>query len=187
MERLLWIFPLLLSVLPSCSEHTPKPTGYNRIDLVESPDAEYRNARFSFNYPASSRIDTVVNSDDSFWFNIVYPREQARIYCSFFPITRRTLNNSLEDSRRMAYGHVLMADGIAQTLYHNPDNRVFGVLYDIAGNVASPVQFFLTDSISRFFRASLYYDVQTNADSVAPVTAFIRNDMLKLMESFRWR
>jgi gliding motility-associated lipoprotein GldD len=179
-------FFVILVMLSACSEYTPKPVGYNRIDLVDSPEIEYRNSHFSFHYPASARIDTIVNSDTAFWFNIVYPNERARIYCSYFPITRRTLNKSLEDSRRLAYGHVLMADGIMQTFYDNPVNQVSGSIYDIAGNVASPVQFFLTDSVSKFFRASLYYDVQTNADSVAPVTAFIRNDMTALMESFKW-
>jgi gliding motility-associated lipoprotein GldD len=177
---------VIIAILPACSEYTPKPVGYNRIDFVDAHQVEYGNAHFSFNYSSLAHTNTVNDTDTSFWFNIVYPQYRARIYCSYFCITRQTLTKLLEDSRRLAYAHVLMADGISQTLYANPENSVYSIMYDITGNVASPVQFFLTDSVSNFFRASLYYDIQVNADSVAPVTTFIRNDMVKMIESFKW-
>ncbi|MDR1811074.1 MAG: hypothetical protein LBR34_11855 [Prevotella sp.] len=182
-----WLFLILLSGFSACSDYTPKPTGYNRIDLPQPAYNEYQNSFFSFSYSALAYIDTVRSAGNAFWFNIVYPELQARIYCSYAPVTKQTLDNSLEDSRRLAYGHVLMADGIRQTLYADKKSRVSGIIYDIEGNVASPVQFFLTDSLSHFFHASLYYDLQVNADSVAPVSQFIRNDLLKLIESFRWQ
>ncbi|GAB6012086.1 gliding motility lipoprotein GldD [Viscerimonas tarda] len=176
--------------LLACTEYTPKPLGYNRIDIKEPAYKTYDNTNFSFLYSDLACIDTLSAGKSSdatgLWLNIVYPDYKARIYCSYFSVTQPELKKAMEDSHRLAYGHVLMADGIRQTLYTNKENRVSGIIFDIDGNVATPIQFFLTDSLSNFFRASFYYDAQVNQDSVSPVTELIRTDIVKMLESFRW-
>jgi hypothetical protein len=57
----------------------------------------------------------------------------------------------------------------------------------LGGESASPLQFMLTDSASRFFRGALFYDTRPNADSLAPVTAYLQEDVTELIQSFRWR
>jgi gliding motility-associated lipoprotein GldD len=61
------------------------------------------------------------------------------------------------------------------------------MLYNIKGNTASSVQFYLTDSVNHFLRGSLYFDVKPNKDSLAPVINFIRGDIEHFMESFSWK
>ncbi len=171
----------------SCTDYTPKPIGYNRIDVPENNYREYENSFFSFLYSGYAFIDSVKSDNRSdFWFDITYPRFNVRIHCSYISITPSLFRDVLNDSHNFAYSHVLKADGIEQTVYRNEDNNTSGIIYEIDGNVASPIQFFLTDSISNFFRASFYFNTSIKQDSVAPVTGFIREDIRVLIDSFKW-
>jgi gliding motility-associated lipoprotein GldD len=80
-----------------------------------------------------------------------------------------------------------MADGIGEKVFENKDKDVYGILYDIKGNTASSIQFVLTDSVKNFFRGALYFDNVPNKDSIAPVVSYLREDIVRLMESFEWK
>lgn len=188
MKKIFFIlFWLILAV--SCSEHTPLPMGYNRIDKQEYPYILLDAIYYGFEYASIAHIETasIQNEGEEEGFNIVYPAYNARIYCSYTPISPTIFAKTLEDNHRFVFSHVVKADGIRQTLYENPERKTSGIIYDIEGNVATPIQFFLTDSVRYFFRGSLYYDTQVKADSVSPVTAYIREDILRIIESFEWK
>jgi len=72
-------------------------------------------------------------------------------------------------------------------IFENPEKKVYGILYDLTGNTASSVQFVLTDSTKHFFRGALYFENVPNKDSIAPMSAYIREDVIRLMESFEWK
>ena len=38
-----------------------------------------------------------------------------------------------------------------------------------------------------FFRGALYYDCIPNADSLAPVTRYLKQDIVELIQSFEWK
>ncbi len=171
----------------SCNEYTPKPKGYLRLERKESGMAEYKDHQFSFQYPDIARIENVEGSpDNEKWFNIVYPQYNATIFCTYIPVTPETLRNALDDSYQLAYSHASIADAIKQVNFTNELHNTSGIIYEIKGSVATPIQFFVTDSLSNFFRGSLYYDQKVNKDSIAPVTQFIREDIIHLMESLEW-
>lgn len=177
---------LLLSI--GCSEYTPMPKGYNRIDNPKSGYIEYKFPKFSFKYSDRVHIDTLQSKEKGeIWFNIVYPQYNAIIYCTYLPISKENLSKVLEDSYRLAYSHSLKADEIDQKIYMNENSHVWGTLYSITGNVATPAQFYLTDSISHFFRGSFYYTEKVNIDSVAPITEFVMNDIQEMINTFSWR
>jgi gliding motility-associated lipoprotein GldD len=108
------------------------------------------------------------------------------IYLTYKPV-ENDLNTHLEDSREFVYKHTVMADAIEEIRFENDSLNVYGILYELSGNTASAVQFFLTDSTSHFLRGSLYFNVPPNKDSLAPVIDFIRDDIVYLMESFQWK
>jgi gliding motility-associated lipoprotein GldD len=81
----------------------------------------------------------------------------------------------------------MKASAIPETEYYNHDNRVYGMLYQMKGNTASPIQFYLTDSTKHFFRAALYFNNIPNQDSLAPVIDYLREDIMMMMETFRWK
>ena len=65
--------------------------------------------------------------------------------------------------------------------------RVFGTVFNVEGDVASPFVFYVTDSTSNFLYGALYFDARPNADSLAPVTKRIREDMLRMISTLEWR
>jgi gliding motility-associated lipoprotein GldD len=79
------------------------------------------------------------------------------------------------------------ADAIIEHPFENQENHVYGILYEITGNAASPIQFIVTDSTRHFLRGSLYFNNTPNADSIAPVTAYIESDIRHLIESVNWK
>lgn len=187
MPNKFYIVILITSFLCSCTEYTPKPLAYARIDRVESKNKVYKNNKFSFEYSDSAIIDSLSESESNqIWLNLVYPQYSARIYCTYFPITNDDLRMAAEDSHRLVYSHSMKAQQIGQTQFADESNNIYGILYDIEGDVAVPEQFFLTDSVSHFFRGSLYYDSIYNVDSILPITNYLRDDIIHLIESFKW-
>lgn len=181
---------LIAFCLASCTHNTtPKPIAYDRIDIPHFENVLTEFKDYNFERSSLSYIDSLASKSakDGEWFNIVYPDFKVRVYCSYTPIKPLELRSFLEDSHQLAYSHAVKANGIQQTKYQDDSRRVYGILYDIEGSVATPIQFFLTDSTSHFFRASFYYDAKVNPDSVAPVTDLVRSDILKMIETFEWK
>ena len=117
---------------------------------------------------------------------MIYPQLGAQIYCTFFSVNKENLRVRAEESRKLAFAQI-KASGIKEYAYDNPLQNVYGIVYKIDGNVTSPSQFVLTDSVSSFFRGALYFDSEPNQDSIAPVLAYINRDIQMLIESFRWK
>jgi len=65
-------------------------------------------------------------------------------------------------------------------------NDVSGIIFEMSGEVATPVQFFLTDSTQHYLRGSVYFYSQVDPDSMAVVYDFVKEDVAKLIESFEW-
>lgn len=169
----------------SCTNYTPKPRGYFRIDLK---DKVYDTAHIAepviFEYPSNvARI--VQHRGEEEFFDIVYPAYNARVYCSYKSINGNFYEIS-EDSRKFVYKHVVKADAISEQPYENPEKNMYGILYEIKGNAASQVQFLLTDSVKHFLRGALYFNNRPNKDSIAPVAEYITEDIVRIMESAEW-
>jgi gliding motility-associated lipoprotein GldD len=69
----------------------------------------------------------------------------------------------------------------------NPEQHVYGMVYEIGGNAASSIQFHVTDSSQNFLRGALYFYAMPNADSLAPVISFVRSDIDHLLKTFKWK
>jgi gliding motility-associated lipoprotein GldD len=173
----------------ACRENTvPKPRGFFRIDF---PPMEYQvydtSCPFIFEYPVYSTISRETDKTSELcWFNIEYPRYRAKIYISYKRISGN-LDEILRESHEYAYSHSIKADAITEQPWLNPEKRVFGMLYDIKGNTASSVQFYLTDSATNFIRGALYFSVAPREDSLAPVIAHFREDIVHMIETLRWK
>ena len=72
--------------------------------------------------------------------------------------------------------------------YKIENNHGFtGVLFEIGGPVASPVQFYVTDTKSNFIRGSLYYNEESANDSLSIVTDYIVKDIDQIIGTIRLR
>ena len=94
-----------------------------------------------------------------------------------FPITPATLGRAEEECRALVVRQSKYPERIKMQAYSNPEASVYGSLFMLDGESASPLQFMLTDSVSHFFRGALYYDCIPNADSLAPVTRYLKQDI----------
>lgn len=182
-------FAASILLLSSCShDAVPRPRGYYRIDLPTHSYSKWTREGYpySFNLPHSAKVDPHIEEGERYWIDINYPSLNATIHCSYKRIDDN-LPALTTDALEFVYKHVQQASAIPESEYENDDERVYGVVFELQGNTASPYQFFLTDSVNHFFRAALYCNCTPNADSLVPVYDFIKEDMLELIESFRWQ
>lgn len=186
------ILLFLMLSLSACQSKIamPKQKAYFRIDL---PKADYQNNQsipfFTFKNNIYAAIDTIHDVfEDQYdaWYNVYYPELNARIHLSYKAITPELFKTVSEESRSLAYKHTIRADAIQEQYYENVDQNVYGILYEIKGPAASPVQFFVSDSCRHFLRASLYFQAVPNADSIAPVAKYVEQDMIKMIETLSW-
>ncbi|MGN0034008.1 MAG: hypothetical protein ACI358_09585 [Candidatus Limimorpha sp.] len=185
-----FIMSLLSSLLFSCSDvPQPKPRGYFRIALPEKQYATLDSMRFySFEYPLYSTITPDFHSvEEKDWINIEFPSFKGTIHISYKKV-EGNLSNYIEDSYQMITKHITKATGIRDSVVMESDRDVFGLVYFLDGEgVASPLQFYLTDSVSHFLRGSLYFNVYPNNDSLQPVIDFITDDARHIINTLKWK
>lgn len=188
MKKIFLFFIILILAVGCGKTPIPKPYGYFRVDL---PPHDYRRIDtlqlpFSFDISKSAVLVSQPKDGEKYWVDIFYPSLNAGLYCSYKSIGNN-LASLLEDTRRIVYKHSVRADGITEKTYENKDEKVYGILYDLKGNTASSLQFVLTDSTRHFFRAALYFNNVPNKDSIAPMAQYVREDVIRMVESFRWK
>lgn len=183
----------LLCALPSCGDDDdevfiPKPKGYPRISFEKKAYKLYDSlCPYSFEIPVYSYIDNDKHlGADPCWLNINFPKYRAKVHLSYKPVTNN-LDTVLEQSRDFAVKHQVKSTGIDETIIIRDSARVFGLVYDISGNTASNVQFYLTDSTQHFMRGALYFDTAPNIDSLKIVVDFLRQDIVHMIQTFRWK
>jgi gliding motility-associated lipoprotein GldD len=172
----------------------PKPKGYFRIDLPAKTYIPFKESEklgdipLIFEYPSYGTITgNTDNPSEPGWFNIEFPCYKARIY-----LTYKNINNNLAGLIEQTYAmnvknHITKADAINEQVINDKEDNIYGVLYDLKGNTATSVQFYVTDSIKNYLRGSLYFESEPNADSLAPVISFFREDIIHLIETLKWK
>lgn len=167
----------------------PKPRGYFRIELPEKKYFNYSaSCPLDFEIPAYAKMEVFQDSltNDSCRFNVYMPRFKARIHCTYMPVGNN-FEQLISDSYGFAAKHEMRASGLKRTMIEDDARKVYGIVYEIEGDAASQMQFFLTDSTSHFFRGSLYFYNPPNADSIAPVLSFLRDDIFHVAGTLAWR
>jgi gliding motility-associated lipoprotein GldD len=189
----------LLVILTACygCRHVdaPKPRGHFRIDLPQKHYILYNDKTsqkagmpFSFEYPAYGKISfQAEQKSEPGWFNIEFPAYKAKIYLTYKDV-KKDFEGLMEQTYKMnVKNHITKADAINERPFNNKENKVYGILYDLKGNTASAVQFYVTDSVNHYLRGSLYFSAEPNADSLAPVIDFFREDIIHLIETLKWK
>ncbi|MDX2003272.1 MAG: gliding motility lipoprotein GldD [Chitinophagales bacterium] len=186
---------VLCAVLAGCGEddYVPKPRGYYRIDFPKKAYTRFesQDCPYSFEYPIYAKVqrDTTffgARPDDPCWLNIEIPELSAMIHLSYKEINKENnLEKLMEDAHKLSYKHTIKADYIDETTVNTPQLK--GIIYEIGGNSASNIQFYMTDSTRNFVRGALYFNAPPNADSLAPVIKFVKQDMLHMINTLQWR
>ncbi len=179
--------------LVSCSNDdsdtiAPKPRAYFRISFPEKKYVKYDSAcPFTFEMPVYSHMDNDKNyGAEPCWLNLNFPTFNGTLHLSYKAVNGN-LKGYLEDTYTLASKHQIKASGIEENLISRDSNKVYGLIYEIKGNAASSIQFFLTDSTHHFLRGALYFNAVPNNDSIAPVLDFIRKDIYQMIATFKWK
>jgi gliding motility-associated lipoprotein GldD len=191
LQRFILLASLTASGLSACRDApTPKPRGYHRISI---PEASYRRydhpCGIHFDVPQYSKIELIVQKKKSqdHWFNLAFPNFEAKVHCSYIPLQSEShFYGMLEDAHQMVFAHEMKASGIAANGFDFPKNNVSGLLYELSGPVATPLQFLATDSTQHFLRGSVYFNHVPNPDSIAPALEQVKKDLVHLIETLKW-
>ncbi len=173
----------------SCKEvYTPKPRTYLRIDFPEKEYLVYdAKEPYRFEYPVYGKVvPDPSEKKNPYWLNIEFPSLNGSIYLSYMKIDNN-LDRLIEDSRGFVYKHTIKAEQIPESRVVDNGREVYGILYDIKGNAASAVQFFVTDSTRHFLRGALYFNTQPDKDSLSPVINFVREDIVHFIHTLQWK
>ncbi len=171
-------------------EYTPKPKGYNRVDLPKHAYQELtENHPYSFEYSRAANIkpDTFARAEPH-WIFVEYPQFKANIQLTYKPILgdKNRLQLMINDARKLSYKHNVKAFSIQEKIFTAPSGNKANII-DLEGEVPSQVQFFMTDSSKHFLRGALYFKTATQNDSLAPIIQYIRQDILHLVNTLKWK
>lgn len=185
MKKIYFILFALSTILFSCKE-TPVPRPYGHVRMAY-PEAEYQsmdqlNLPYTFEL-SKYAVFTERGEDDS---NISYPGMKATLYLTYKPVTDN-FDVLLNDVQKLTYEHTVKASGIVEQPFSNENDKVYGTLYEVEGNAASNLQFFVTDSTSHLLSGSLYFYSTPNYDSILPAVNYIKADVKHLMETVKWQ
>ncbi|HEV8079994.1 MAG TPA: hypothetical protein VGP43_04730 [Chitinophagaceae bacterium] len=205
-------FASCLFLFNSCnSTYTSKPKGYFNIDLPKRKYVRFEREGFpyTFEYPAYANIvkdSTYFDStaDNPYWVNVDFPSFHGKIFISYKTIGGKsvykiktpagykdslginTFQNLINDSYKLTFKNDVKAYSIEDSLFHTPNN-VTGIFFRVGGSVATSKQFLVTDSVKHFLRGALYFDATPNEDSLAPVNAFLQEDLKHLINTLQWK
>ena len=178
-----FIILLFAVVLISCGEETlPKPKPYLKL---EYPEDSYQRIDSSCPYIFEISNLAQVSFMDNCWSRIAYPQLKATVH-----ITYRNIDNNfdeiLKEVEKLTFEHTVKADAINAIPYENFERKVFGKVYNIEGNVASNIQFSITDSTNHVLAGALYFYTRPNYDSIIPAIKYIEKDIIHLVETVEW-
>lgn len=174
----------LATLTTSCEEEpVPKPKAQLRL---EYPGTDYALIRSDcpFQFEKSDACEAVFN--EKCWLNLEYHELKASVNMTYRPV-ENNLQELLREAEKLTFNHTIKADGISSRPFVDDKKRVYGSVYEVTGNAASPLQFHLTDSLNHFITGAVYFDVQPNYDSIRPAVRHIEKDIIRLIETMEWK
>ena len=184
----------LVVMIVSCnSTFTPKPKGFFKIAFPEKQYTTFNKEGYpySFDYPVYAQVikdSTFFGQvpENPWWININFPQFNGKIYISYKEVDKNKLEKLLKDAFTLTGKHTVKATGKEDSLVVN-EHGVHGMFFKVLGDVATPYQFFLTDSVKNFLYGAMYLEATPNSDSAKPVNDFILQDMKHMIGTFNWK
>lgn len=163
----------------------PKEKAYFRIDLPEQGYQRWEGECFSADLPTYAKMENHPRGERC-WMDMHFDDQRAEVYFTYKTV-HGDLGRLIEDAHDFKSKHQSKAVRIKSDHVLRASSRVFGTVFTVDGDVASPMVFYLTDSTSRFLYGSLYFNCRPNADSLAPVTKRLREDIEHFATTLEWR
>lgn len=182
------LFGILLSACSSDKMPIPKPPTYLRLNLPKHSYHVYTSeCNYSFSVSKIFTVNPVLDSlGNSCHKDIDLGPLNGIIHFSFIEMTE-PLSSYVNYANDKVDEHKLKATAIEDQNFINNKEHVYGTLFELQGDVASPYQFYLTDSTSKFVSGVVYFNCRPNYDSLKPSLDYLKEDLLKMIETFKWK
>jgi gliding motility-associated lipoprotein GldD len=181
---------MILCIAASCQQdYTPKPLGYNRLDL---PQPAYKalpdSLPYQFEYSVHAKLlDDTSAISERFWIEIYYPAIKSNVHITYKRIASQTLlKEFLDDSYTLTSKHQIKAYAINEVITKTPSGKT-AVIAELEGEVPSQFQFTLTDSSKNFLRGALYFNTKVANDSLAPAIEYMKKDIMHMINTLQWK
>tara|TARA_B110000285_G_scaffold128308_1_gene144568 strand:+ start:2962 stop:3531 length:570 start_codon:yes stop_codon:yes gene_type:complete len=184
------IYLLLLTFLFSCKEelYIPKPPTYLKLELPEHNYSIYSDdCPYELSVSDLFKVESVSNGQQktchkdinlgslngTIHLTYIHMIEPLGTYVNF-------VNDKIDE-------HKIKATAINDMKIIIPENKVFCTFFELEGNVASPFQFYMTDSINNFASAVVYFNSTPNYDSLKPSLEYLKIDLEHMINNFQWK
>ncbi len=188
MKKLSLLLLLIVSGCGGSELSIPKPPTYLRLDLPEHSYKEYKS-QCGYHFKAST-VFSIKDVYDSVGLtchkDIDLGPLNGVIHFSYINMVE-SLSTYVNFANDKVDEHKLKATAIEDQQFIFPDKKVYGTFFELQGDVASPFQFYLTDSTSKFVSGVVYFNSRPNYDSLKPSLDYLKIDLLKMVNSFEWK
>lgn len=185
---------LVALLLMACeTDYSPKPVAYLRIDLPDSITYKKTETECPWVSEIPEKSFLIGSTDKKAakgdcWKTWVYPKHKAEVYLTYKKINEEnSLRELLDNMHQLSYEHQVKANRIRTSNKYDEEQKKLSLIYEIDGDVASSIQFCLTDSTKNYLRGALYFRSKPNADSIAPVLAMLKKDIHHFMDELEWQ
>ena len=189
-----YIFFLAIACFSCNEDYIPKPKAFLRLEYPTPNYSEPHLKKLPFTFETNQlarqiEIKPLRASTESYGLNIEYSDLKGTIFLTYKAVgnNKKNLADFIEDAQKLTLEHTKKADEIPAYPYENSERKVYGLFSEVKGNVASPAQFYITDSVNHFLTASLYFNTKPNYDSILPAANYLQNDMKRIMETIKWQ
>ena len=128
----------------------------------------------------------VPDTTEDCWYDINFPQFIARFHITYkhFTNAHTELSEICEEHRRLIYKHISKLNALKEI----PISRkgCYGTFTELKGEVGTPAQFLLTDSVSNVLTLALYFRTTLKTDSLLPVADQLKEDMWHIVSTLRW-
>ncbi|HEY8402701.1 MAG TPA: gliding motility lipoprotein GldD [Cytophagaceae bacterium] len=183
-------FGILAISLFSCQgDFTPKPKGYNRIDLPEHAYQPLNEPHpYFFEYSKYAKVlDDTSYIAEPHWIDLYYPEFRSNIQITYKNVRddKKEFDKLINDAHKLTSKHNIKAYAIDEGVIKTPNGNI-ATVFELQGQVPSQFQFYITDSTDHFLRGAVYFRTATKNDSLAPIIEFMKRDVMHMLNTLKW-
>ena len=186
-DKILFLFGFLLFLF-TCDEtnYLPKEKGFFRIELEKPTYDTFFNESSGLNFIYNDAYSTFeIVSDEK----IVLGYKDIKISIVLSDVELENFSSfkeSLQNFYMFFEPHRKKSNQISIKEFTSADNNRCAKVFEMRGPVASPLQFYVTDSTNHFLFGSMNIMEKSDYDSIYPSVMYVKNDIFSIIESVNW-
>ncbi len=179
---------LLFAACGSDEMPIPKPPTFLNIELPEHAYKKYNTScPYEFDISTLYEVKNVYEEKKlTCHKDILFGKLNGTLHFSYIEMNK-PLKDYINYSIDKVDEHKIKATDIQDRQIIRPKDKVYGTFFELKGDVASPFQFYLTDSVSRFISGVVYMNTRPNYDSIKPSLDYIKKDLDRMLNTFKWK